>query len=335
MRFIALVCAALGIVGVVAVPPAGAAGMGSISGTVTAADTGLGVGGIGVDVIGIRTRPGPTGPIDGPVVVGSTTTAPDGTYTVGGLDAAGPEGYYVCFDAFDGLSTRFESQCYDNDPGFAPFPDPIGFLQPSPGALALPFADDQVDTGIDAQLVRLAVPPVMSGRAFALSSSGLLKINPIGDTGPVAEIGDWTVNRCAVPLRVGLLLAARALCGNVSTLGPPVSGVSAGASVANVDLGLTGLPAVQLRSVSASSGTGCGGSNGITEIGFLKVGSKVLISNLVHPGPNTTINVLGIKLVLNEQVHTPNGLTVNAVHLRVGSLENLIVDSATTSITNC
>jgi hypothetical protein len=105
--------------------------------------------------------------------------------------------------------------------------------------------------------------------------------------------------------------------------------------VANVELGLTGLPAIQLRTVSASSGTGCGGSNGTTEIGFLKIGTKVLISNLVHPGPNTTINILGIKLILNEQIHGPGALTVNAVHLSVGSLENLVIASATTAMTAC
>ncbi|HJQ43034.1 MAG TPA: choice-of-anchor P family protein, partial [Jatrophihabitantaceae bacterium] len=229
----------------------------------------------------------------------------------------------------------FDSQCYDNAAGFAPFPDPIGFLQPAPGSTAIPLEDGQSATGIDALLVREPPRIVMTGRAYALASKGLLKVNPVADTGTVEDTGTSTRNKCAVPLTVGLLLAARALCSNVTTVTDPVDGVTAGSSVANVDLGLTGLPAVQLRTVSASSGTGCGGSNGTTEIGFLKVGTRVLISNLVHPRPNTTINVLGIKLILNEQIHLPGGLTVNAVHLSVGSLENLVIGSATTAITGC
>ena len=173
----------------------------------------------------------------------------------------------------------------------------------------------------------------MSGHAFALSTAGLLKINPIADTGFISTTDTTTLNKCAVPLRVGTLLAARALCANVSSISGV--GISAGASVGNVDVGLTGLPAIQLRSVSAASGTGCGGSNGNTEIGFLKVGTKILIPNLVKPAPNTIINVAGIKLILNEQIQGLASLTVNAVVISVGATQNVVIASATTSINNC
>jgi hypothetical protein len=180
--------------------------------------------------------------------------------------------------------------------------------------------------------------PVMTGRAFALSTNGLLKIAPVADTGFRSSQTDFTVNKCVVPLHVGLLVTAQGICSNVSIAVPPtspVAGVSAGASVANVTLALPGLPVIALRSVSAAAGTGCGGSNGTTEIGFLKIGTKIVINNLVHPAPNTIINLLGVKLLLNEQIHTPGGLIVNGVDISVGGTLNVLVGSATANIANC
>jgi hypothetical protein len=180
--------------------------------------------------------------------------------------------------------------------------------------------------------------PVMTGRAFALSTNGLLKLPPVADTGFISSQTDSSVNKCVLPVRVGLLLAARGICSNVSIAAPPTSpvpGVSAGASVANVTLALPGLPVIALRSVSAAAGTGCGGSNGTTEIGFLKIGTKVVINNLIHPAPNTIINLLGVKILLNEQIKSPNGLIVNGVDISIGGTLNVLVGSATANIANC
>jgi hypothetical protein len=180
--------------------------------------------------------------------------------------------------------------------------------------------------------------PIMTGRAFAVSTNGLLKLGPIADTGFISGQSDFTVNKCVVPVHVGLVLTVQGICSNVSMAVPPtspVAGVSAGASVANVTLALPGLPVIALRSVSAASGTGCGGSNGNTEIGFLKIGTKTVISNLVKPAPNTVINLLGIKLILNEQINSPNGLITNGVDISVGGTLNVLVASATANIANC
>ena len=180
--------------------------------------------------------------------------------------------------------------------------------------------------------------PVMTGRAFALSTNGLLKLGPIADTGFRSSQSDLSVNKCVVPLLLGTLADVRGVCSNVSIAVPPtspVAGVSAGASVANVTLGIPGLPVIALRSVSASAGTGCGGSNGTTEIGFLKIGTKTVINNLIHPAPNTVINVLGVKILLNEQINSPNGLITNGVDISVGGTLNVLVASATANIANC
>jgi hypothetical protein len=180
--------------------------------------------------------------------------------------------------------------------------------------------------------------PIMTGRAFALSTNGLLKLGPIADTGFQSSQTDFKVNKCILPVHVGLLVSVAGICSNVSIAVPPTSpvpGVSAGASVANVTLALPGLPVIALRSVSAASGTGCGGSNGTTEIGFLKIGTKTVINNLIHPAPNTIINVLGVKILLNEQISSPNGLITNGVDISVGGTLNVLVASTTANIANC
>jgi hypothetical protein len=184
-------------------------------------------------------------------------------------------------------------------------------------------------------LVNWVPMTVMTGRAYALSAAGLVKIAPVADTGNIATPFTTDTHKCRLSIGVGLLLSARTLCSQVATVRTTVDSSTAGASVANVNLALAHLPAVALRTVSAGSGTNCFGSNGSSEIGFLKVGTHTVFSNLVHPAPNTTLNILGIKLILNEQIPVPGGLTVNAVHLIVPNVEDVVVASATSDIHLC
>ncbi|MEV4352621.1 choice-of-anchor P family protein [Actinoplanes sp. NPDC049596] len=53
------------------------------------------------------------------------------------------------------------------------------------------------------------------------------------------------------------------------------------------------------------------------------------ISVPANPAPNTTLPLPGGSLVLNEQIPLANGLSVNAIHLRFGSLEAIIGHAAT------
>jgi hypothetical protein len=54
------------------------------------------------------------------------------------------------------------------------------------------------------------------------------------------------------------------------------------------------------------------------------------------PAPNTTINLLVAKVVLNEQIKAPGSLTVNAVHVTVlGTAQDVVIASATSDIHNC
>jgi hypothetical protein len=119
-----------------------------------------------------------------------------------------------------------------------------------------------------------------------------------------------------------------------TALGPPTS--TATASTANAAVGLPGLP-ISTSDVVATSKSTCAGSTGSTTIAFLKIGGTVInIPGAGSPAPNTTVNLLVAKVVLNEQIKTPGSLMVNAVHVTVlGSAQDVVISSATSDIHNC
>jgi hypothetical protein len=175
---------------------------------------------------------------------------------------------------------------------------------------------------------------IMTGRAYALSAAGVIKVAPVADTGNIATPFTTDTHKCRLGITL-LLLSARTLCSQVATVKTTVDSSTAGASVANLNVAVPKFPGIALRTVSAGSGTNCFGSNGSSEIGFLKVGTRTLISNLIHPAPNSTINILGIKIILNQQIPVPGGLTVNAAHVIIPNVEDIVVASATSDIHNC
>jgi hypothetical protein len=175
----------------------------------------------------------------------------------------------------------------------------------------------------------------MTGRAFGLESSGLVGISPTPDTGPVSTSGATTVAPPCV-LTLSGLISAHTLCAKVVTAVNPGTS-TATASLQDARVGVPGVPVIQIGAVQASSNTTCAGSTGQATIASITVGGIPLNIDL-HPGPNTTINVLGVTLVLNEQSPVPGadqGLTVNAVHIKALGLLDVIIGSATSDIHNC
>jgi hypothetical protein len=90
--------------------------------------------------------------------------------------------------------------------------------------------------------------------------------------------------------------------------------------------------------VMSTSHMVCSGGTGDATVAYITVGG-VAVPVSVHPGPNTTVNVLGVKLILNEQIPTDTAtdhtLTVNAVHVIVPGLLNTVVASSTSDIHGC
>jgi hypothetical protein len=174
----------------------------------------------------------------------------------------------------------------------------------------------------------------MTGRAFGASAKVLaLTLQPTPDTGPVATAAATTTSTPCTATIAGLL-SAHALCVNVTTSTGPAGSV-AKATIADATVGLPLLPTVQVKTIEADSTTLCvGGSSGLAKIALLKVGLTTVVANAT-PAPNTTLNVAGIKLILNEQVPVPGGLTVNAVHIIVPNVADVVLASATSDIHNC
>jgi hypothetical protein len=107
--------------------------------------------------------------------------------------------------------------------------------------------------------------------------------------------------------------------------------------VQDAQVGVLGLPAIKVGAVQSSSVSTCGGSTGDTSVTSITVGGIPVNVNL-HPAPNTTISILGIILVLNEQVPeagADHGLTVNAVHIKAAGLLDVVLASSTSDIHNC
>ena len=188
---------------------------------------------------------------------------------------------------------------------------------------------------------------ILTGRAYGLAASAallgvsLVNIPPTPDTGFVSTASSSSTSTpCRTSLAIGPV-GAHVLCANVTT--DAVAGRStASASIVDSAIGIPLVPAITLGAVQSTSTTTCAGSSGSTTIAYLKVGSTVVISQPTNIAPNTRISVGIVSLVLNEQIpfSTPDdGLTVNAVHVRVNVLglvtANVVVASSESDIGGC
>jgi hypothetical protein len=175
----------------------------------------------------------------------------------------------------------------------------------------------------------------LTGRAFGLSSSGLVAIAPVPDTGAIATAAAGTFGPPCV-VRISGLISADTLCAKVVTsLNPGTSAASS--SVQDATIGVLGVPVIKVGLVQSSSTTTCAGSSGDATVTSLSVGGIPVNVNL-HPGANTTVNVLGVTIILNEQTGVPGadqGLTVNAVHVKALGLLDVVIGSSTSDIHNC
>jgi hypothetical protein len=175
----------------------------------------------------------------------------------------------------------------------------------------------------------------LTGRAYGLSASGLVTIPATPDTGYVKTTTAENVQPPCV-LTLSGLISAGTLCADVTTsLGPDTS--TASASVQKLGISALGIPAIEIGVAQSSSQTSCSGSTGDATVTSVTVGGVPVAVDL-HPGPNTTVSVLGVTLTFNEQVPvtgTDKGLTVNAVHINALGLLNVVVASSTSDIAGC
>jgi len=204
--------------------------------------------------------------------------------------------------------------------------------------------NNPVTTACGSETVKVT-PQTLTGRAYGLTASAsalglpLLNIAPTPDTGSVSTtVADTVAPPCVATLS-GLITAGTLCAQVVTSLNPSKS--SAQASVNSTTIGLTGVPVITVGAVQSQSSITCNASSGSTTIAYLSVGGVVVISKPTAVAPNTKVSVLGVTLILNEQIATPGVLTVNAVHVEINALglslvtANVVLASSTSDIENC
>ncbi|THV34683.1 choice-of-anchor P family protein [Glycomyces buryatensis] len=182
-----------------------------------------------------------------------------------------------------------------------------------------------------------------TGRAFGLSAEvDLLDLGaglePTPDTGPI-RTADATENDpgCVADVST-LVISAESVCPQVTTSLAPGTSTST-TSVQNAEIGLPGLPVIEIEGATARSTSTCdagGSADGATDLTLRVGGDAVEITGEA----NATVDLGGAaKLVVNEQEPVSgadHGLTVNAVHLTAADgAVDIVIASATSDVHNC
>jgi hypothetical protein len=197
-------------------------------------------------------------------------------------------------------------------------------------ALLVPWVVLSVSVGA-ADAAQAASATAFSGRATVVNATVLGINTTLGDTGPLPSSGgaeEASLLDANVPglLTVEVLHASTVGQGNRS---------AAEASVADVTLTVAGNTiGAELLVARAQASCGPGGASvsGSSEIiGLVVNGQSVAVSG----APNQTVPLLGIgTLIINEQdTSTSGSITVNAIHVIVPGVADVIISSAHADIT--
>jgi len=165
-----------------------------------------------------------------------------------------------------------------------------------------------------------------------------LKLGPTPDTGPIrTAMASQTDTPCTASVGV-LVLNADALCPQVTTTLKPGT-ISSTVHVADVHVGLPGLPVIDISGLTATSTSTCTSASGSATLTLTIAGQRVVVPTT----PNSTIPLpLGGRIVVDEQSPVSGadfGLAENAVHIVVpglsGNLVDVTVGSAVSASHNC
>ena len=190
---------------------------------------------------------------------------------------------------------------------------------------------------------------VQIGRAVALSLDSVLADVTVADTGEVSGAPLSPVRRSVVNVRSPLVTADVA---DATVSGPDARTARSEVSIVDLQVRLVGgegtgngpaLPPLLTISVGAvrvlSQSTCTAPPAGEVEIASLSI-NDIGLSVGGRPGPNATIAIAQLPLVsvvLNERIPAPggNGLTVNALRIRVVDLVDLVIGSARSEVASC
>jgi hypothetical protein len=255
----------------------------------------------------------------------------DGICSYGVVDAMG-----ACYGTtgYEGPGTSFANIAADSTSGDVVFNPPLAAGQS---------AFFSLEQALDAQSFN---PPVMTGRAYALSAtksalSGTSPlIAPLPDTGQVSTSSSTVTSRPCVNYPTGSI-QAHTLCSRVTT-DQPTTTATASSTVADLSVGLPKVPAVLVKGIETTSTTNCTSSSGTTTVAYLQVGTTVLVNKATVFKPNTKLSVAGVTIWLNQQTAAPagtQGLTVKGVHLSfstgLGQSVDVVAGYANSGVSNC
>jgi hypothetical protein len=168
----------------------------------------------------------------------------------------------------------------------------------------------------------------VTGQASAVRATVLGMTTAIADTGTLSDSSDAR-DATQITVSVQSLLTGEVL--HAITIGYPDE-VDSEASLGNLALtvGGNGISAdlVMARAQAVLDAAGAGMSN----IGGLLINGMPVV---VTGDPNQTIDILGGRVVINEQNSSPTGtIIVNALHVIVNGVADVVIASATAGISS-
>ena len=172
----------------------------------------------------------------------------------------------------------------------------------------------QTVTG-QAAAVQATVFSLLGGTTLGLANTGAL-------SGPTDALR-------ASQLAGNLPLAAlTAEVPSATTIGYPDQ-VDSVASLANLSLSIAGSTiGADLLTSRASAILNGGGAGSSSVSNLLLNGAPVPVSG----APNQTVSIPGGQMVINEQLTSPTGIVVNALHITVGGVADVVIGSAVAGI---
>jgi len=124
------------------------------------------------------------------------------------------------------------------------------------------------------------------------------------------------------------LAALTAEVPSATTIGYPDQ-VNSVASLANLALSIAGSTiGADLLTSRASAILNGGGAGSSSVSNLLLNGAPVPVSG----APNQTVSIPGGQMVINEQLTSPTGIVVNALHITVGGVADVVIGSAVAGI---
>jgi len=189
--------------------------------------------------------------------------------------------------------------------------------------------------GISQAQLGLPLPPLpgggtsgttLTGQASAVTAVVLGTVTSLADTGTLVDAAD--------PLGTGQptgsipgLLSAEAL--HAATMGW-TDQVASEASLGNLVMSVGGIGIAADTIVSRALAVSGAAPTGLSNIEGLSIGG---VSVSPTGAPNQSISLLGLSVILNEQIQSASGIVVNALHVRtLDGLTDVVIGSAKAGI---